>query len=276
MDIIPVNKAFRKQTKLFYNINICTILIWGVAMGFVKEVRHYVNVSLNGSTKIPTQVIDFYDLTFVLKGRLTYIVDGTKYELKENDAIFIKPGSCRERIPHNTAVKYASFNFTAFRPPELDTFLKGVISGEIRALISVFPQSRLSDLYHSKEKLESILNYILYEIMDMSLFKSKNPYIVEILKFVESNLSKKLSLADISDHVHLTREYTASLFKKEMGKTITEYVNQRKMMAAKNMIDSGAVNLKEVAAELGFENYSYFSKVFKKHYKITPVKRRNT
>ena len=167
-------------------------------MGIVKDVWHYVNVSLSGSTKIPTQYIDFYDLTFVLKGRLTYVVDGTEYEVKENDAIFIKPGNCRERIPETTAVKYVSFNFSALEPLPLDTFMKGVISGEIRSLISVFPQSRMSDLYHSKEKLESILNYILYDMMDMSLFKSKNPYIVKILRYVESNLSKKLNLAEIS------------------------------------------------------------------------------
>jgi len=46
------------------------------------------------------------------------------------------------------------------------------------------------------------------------------------------------------------------------------------MLAAKNMIDNEAISLRDVAYCLGFENYSYFSKVYKKYYATSPVKRK--
>ena len=94
------------------------------------------------------------------------------------------------------------------------------------------------------------------------------------MKYIESHLSQSLSLKEISDHINLTKEYTAYLFKKEIGKTIIDYINERKMIIAKNMIDSGQTSLKEVSFSLGFENYSYFSKLFKRYYDVSPVKRK--
>ena len=244
-------------------------------MSLVKENLFYCNVSVSKPNKIAPKIIPYYDLTFVLKGRLTYIVNGAEYILEENDAILIRPGSLRERLVGDNPAKYVSFNFLMGNDIPVDIFLKGIITSEVRALVSAFPQRHISPFYHAKEKTECILNYILYEIMDVSLFQSKNPHILEIMRYIENNLSQKLSLAQISRHVHLTKEYAASLFKKETGKTVTRYINERKMIVAKNMIATGTVSLKDVAISLGFENYSYFSRLFKKYHDSSPVKRKN-
>jgi YesN/AraC family two-component response regulator len=240
----------------------------------VKEVLFYCNVSTKSVSKIAPQKIDYYDLTFVLKGNLTYIIDGKPYILHEKDAILLKPETLRERIAENHQAKYVSFNFLLNEDIAIENFLKGIINSEIEKLISVFPQRHLSDSFHSKEKTQSILNYILYEIIDNAGYKSQNQHIIKILKYIEAHLSQNLSLKEISDYIGLTKEYTAYLFKKEIGKTIIDYINERKMIIAKNMIDSGQASLKDVALSLGFENYSYFSKLFKKYYDSAPVKRR--
>lgn len=245
-------------------------------MSLVKEVLFYCNVSTKKVTKISAHILNYYDLTFVLKGSLTYVIDGKKYILNENDVAFLIPGTQRERYSENRPAKYVSFNFLSDQNIEIETYLNGLINDEIKRLVSVFPQRHLTDSFHSKEKIESILNYILYELIDNAGYKSKNPHIIKILKYIEANLSQNLTLYQISSYVNLTKEYTATLFKKETGKTIIDYVNERKMIIAKNMIDSGQTCLKDVAFSLGFDNYSYFSKLFKKHYGSPPVKRRVT
>ena len=242
-------------------------------MGIVKEVLFFCNVSPKKVNRIAPRTIKYYDLTFVLKGSLTYIINGEQYILHENDAIFLKPGTMRERIAEKHQAKYVSFNFLLNTDIKAETFLREIINNDIKKLISIFPQSHLSDSFHSKEKLESILNYILYEIIDNVGYKTQNQHIIKGLKYIEAHLSQNLSLKEISDHIGLTKEYTAYLFKKETGKTIIDYINERKMILAKNMIDNGQASLKDVALGLGFENYSYFSKLFKKYYNTAPVKR---
>ncbi len=242
--------------------------------GIVNEVLFFCNVSTNNVSRMAPHSITYYDLTFVLKGSLSYVINGRKYHLNENDAIFLVPGTLRERLSDNQKAKYVSFNFSLNEEIKLGTYLKDIINDEIKRLISVFPHSHLTSSFHSKEKLECVLNYVLYEIINNSELESQNQHIIKILKYIEAHLSENMTLDDISKHINLTKEYTSNLFKKELGTTVIDYVNRRKMMVAKNLIDSGEVRLTEVASRLGFENYSYFSKLFKKYYDTSPVKRK--
>ena len=83
-------------------------------------------------------------------------------------------------------------------------------------------------------------------------------------------MGERITLSMISEHVHLSREYVAYIFKRETGKTVIEYINERKMLLAKDMIQNGNLTLGEVAERLGFENYGYFSRCFKKHFNTSP------
>ncbi len=245
---------------------------------FVKKISHYCNISVNRCTQIPQTVISYYDLTFVLKGSMHYTVNGKSYVLNENDAILLPPGSKRQRAEGIQKVHYVSFNFQTFPECELPVpiFLENIITQDIRKLIAVFSQQHISPLYHSKEKLFNVLNYILFEILDAVDLKSNHPEVKKIRKFIDENVSKKITLQMLGDHVHLSKEYVAYIFKKNVGKTVIEYVNERKMMLAKNMIKNEKMSLKDVAENLGYENYGYFSRVFKKHFNTTPIQFKNS
>ena len=84
-----------------------------------------------------------------------------------------------------------------------------------------------------------------------------------------------MSLQSISSEVGLTKEYAAYLFKKETKKTLTDYVNERKMLLAKELILQNVMSLTELAAYLGYSDYSYFSKLFKRYFDVTPISLKN-
>lgn len=244
----------------------------------VDELRHYCNVSLKSCSRIGKRVIPYYDLTFVLKGSMTYINDGQVILLYENDAILSPPGTMQARLVGNEEVKYVSFNFTLLPEKELPLppHLKQVVSREIRAVISAFSQSHVSPLYHSTEKVVNLLNYILFEILDVHAFQSNNEAVIAMIKYIDGHILSPISLTDLAENVHLSKEYVAHVFKKETGKTVIEYVNERKMLIAKDLIQSDKLSLQQVALSLGFGNYSYFSKVFKKHFNTSPIHFKNS
>lgn len=245
----------------------------------VKELLHYCNVYLKNSSKIVRSRINYYDFTFMLKGKMTYIVDGKSYTLSENDAILIRPGSMRERVLTNEPIKYVSYNFTVYDDAEIpkQTYLKDIISHDIRSLVSVFSASHISDIYASREKVMNLLNYILLEIKDILDFESNNKHIIEIIKYINENITQPISLSSVSEKVNLSKEYTSHIFKKETGKTVTDYINERKLIIAKEMILSTTYPLTYISDRLGYENYSYFSKVFKKKFDTTPrILRKNS
>ncbi len=244
----------------------------------VDELLHYCNVAPKGCLRIQKRRLSYYDLTFVLKGSLTYIDNGKTIILKENDALLSIPGAMQERLAGTEEVRYVSFNFTLLPHASLSmpTYMPQVISREIRTVISAFSQSHLSPLYHSTEKAINLLNYILFEIWDTLSMESNNEAVSAIIKYIDATISEPVSLTQIAERVHLSREYVAHIFKRETGKTVIEYANERKMLIAKDLILGGKLSLQDVALSLGFTNYSYFSKVFKKHFNTSPIRFKNS
>lgn len=244
---------------------------------FVSEVLHYCNVSLSSSDYLPRTTIDYYDLTFVLSGSMTYTAGKNTYVLKKNDAICLKPGTLRSRATNPEPVKFVSFNFRLLPGRKLDfaEYIPNCITADIKNLVSVFPQSHISSYYHSKEKIANMLNYILFELQDAVALKLNNENVTRILRYIDGHITEKMSLQSISSEVGLTKEYAAYLFKKETKKTLTDYVNERKMLLAKELILQNVMSLTELAAYLGYSDYSYFSKLFKRYFDVTPISLKN-
>ena len=239
----------------------------------VKEITYYCNVALPKCGQISEHVIDYYDFTFMLEGRMTYYANGTKYIMEKNDAIFLKPQTLRSRVAGNEPVRFVSFNFYALNDDLLpfNEYLPKCITSNIRKLIELYPPSHLTTFYHSKEKCTNMLNFILFELLDTDAMKSGNEHVIRILNYIEEHITDKITLQTISAYINLSREYTSYIFKRETGKTLTTYINERKLRLAKELILNEEMSLADLAAHLGYENYNYFSKIFKKYLEITPM-----
>lgn len=251
-------------------------------MYIVKNLWFYSTHSVSRFGKMSPMKINFYHLVFLLEGKMTYVADGITYELEENDALLLPPGTIRERDKSNEPAKYIIFNFLPFEDKkiDLDIFVKSAITPNIRKLLSLYPYSFTYDFSepntHEKEKtrqlMYNILNCVLIELMDNQRYDTKNPHVLKAIKFINNNITAPLSLKDVSQAIYLSKEYTAKIFKEEMGCTVTEYINEQKMIIAKDMLNSDEITLRDTALNLGFENYSYFSRIFKKHFNTSPAK----
>lgn len=242
----------------------------------VSDLLHYCNVSLPCCDVIKENPIPYYDFTYVLDGSMTYIVDGREVVLGKDDAIFLRPGMRRARRAADAPVRFVSFNFLLREGVTLpfDSYLKGCISPDTKRLFSIFSQEHLSPKFHAEQKCVNLLNYILFELLDTELLHSKNEHVRSILKHVEQHLGEDLSLSAMARMAGLTPEYTATIFKRETGKTLSEYVNEKRLLAARNEIRNTRKPLRQIATETGFENYHYFSRLFKKYFNTTPTKTR--
>ncbi len=90
-----------------------------------------------------------------------------------------------------------------------------------------------------------------------------------ILLYIQQNLSAPIQLSTVAKQVGVTEPYLSSFFKKEMGVNFIPYVNEHKMKIAKELLLSDT-NINEIYEQLGYENYSYFVKVFKSTFGLSP------
>lgn len=240
----------------------------------VKELLHFCNLTQKGINEIGRSKIDFYDFSFILKGEIEYIINGERVLLRENDAILLPPGTYRERREASGDIHFVSFNFTASdgAVPSTKCYLPDTVNREMRLLCAIFSEKHISSYYHHEEKMTNILNCLLLELFEGIAFRTNDENVVEILKYIEANLTSRITLLDISAAVHLSKDYIAHIFKKELGKSIIDYVNERRMQIAKNMVGEGKYSLVEISDKLGYASYSYFSRVFKHYYGVSPIK----
>ncbi|MFQ3619745.1 MAG: PocR ligand-binding domain-containing protein [Spirochaetales bacterium] len=96
------------------------------------------------------------------------------------------------------------------------------------------------------------------------------------IDFMKKNYNHKLSLKDVAKEVRLSPSYFSRLFKVEMQTTFINYLNQIRVEQSKPLLLDRRIPLVDVAQLAGFEDQSYFTKVFRKHVGISPGKFRES
>jgi len=100
---------------------------------------------------------------------------------------------------------------------------------------------------------------------------SSKKLITQAKQFFENNITKKITLKMLSEHLYVSEVYLCRVFKAEHNESPINYFIGLKITHAKNIfMDSPLVSIKDVATLLGFSDQYYFSKVFKKHTGISP------
>lgn len=126
--------------------------------------------------------------------------------------------------------------------------------------------------FDSLEKLSVWLTSVLHRFMSY-VFEFRTvkhtDVIYKIIGYIRQNYMRKITLDDIAENVYLSRSYVSKLFKEEMDCSLTNYINQVRVEKSKALLLRG-VPLIDTASLVGFEDQSYYTKVFKKLTGVSP------
>ncbi len=107
-------------------------------------------------------------------------------------------------------------------------------------------------------------NYLIQKTVKYTREVQESDSIVQKIKgFVQEHYREEIGRNEAAAVVYLTPEYAAKLFKKETGMNLKDYIHQVRIQEAK-MLLAGGGKVSEVAQKVGFDNFSYFSTVFKR------------
>ena len=91
-----------------------------------------------------------------------------------------------------------------------------------------------------------------------------------VVNYIDQHLSEDLSLATISAEFEKNASYLSNAFKKEVGETLTSYVSKQRIQASLRYFNTTDRSVAEIALEVGYTDYNYFSKIFKKYIGCSP------
>lgn len=100
--------------------------------------------------------------------------------------------------------------------------------------------------------------------------------VVQCQDFIRHHLMERISLNKLAEFVNLNPSYLSTLFKRETGLSVTDYITAQRIEAAKNLLSYSELSPTEIAQSLGFNTGSYFSKVFRTQTGMTPTQYRRT
>lgn len=136
-----------------------------------------------------------------------------------------------------------------------------------------------SDFLTKLNKIKSVedLSYLIINILDIfteNVFKfseSKNPVLIKkCIAYINEHYKENITLDTVANMVHLNASYFSSVFKKEMGASFSSYLNKIRIEQSKLLLKNTDYSILNIALEVGFEDQSYFSKVFKSLTNMTP------
>jgi AraC-like DNA-binding protein/ligand-binding sensor protein len=100
--------------------------------------------------------------------------------------------------------------------------------------------------------------------------KKHERIIAAVKEYVERNYAKKITLEDVAGSVYISPSYLSKLIKIQTRHSFRHLVNMTRIAEAVRLLEFTDKNLSEIAYQTGYEDHSYFTKVFKRHTNINP------
>ncbi|MEH7414535.1 helix-turn-helix domain-containing protein [Neobacillus drentensis] len=150
--------------------------------------------------------------------------------------------------------------------------VEGGLFQEIAYNLSDLYIQKLEELTESKA-VDQLIETALLDFAERVENSRKHKYSKPInmcQNFIFNHLYEKITLCQLAELTSLNPNYLSNLFKKEVGITIPQYIQQTKIEEAKNLLSYSSYSLAEISTLLNFHDQSYFAKVFKKMVGLTP------
>lgn len=244
----------------------------------------------------------FYELIFISRGKLSVISDSYNGVLEKNDLIIHPPGEkhylkCdKSNAP---TVIIIGFSCSTELLLKFSTTPTPLNDASVRQLAEIIKEGRNvfappydvpkydmkkkeNPTFGSEQLLKNLLEYFLItltrkinnensseELNDIDGVLDKIAA-NEIIAYIDGNYKERITIDELAFIFRTNRSTLCKVFKSSTGKTITEYINDKKFNAAKRRIEKTNKTFTEIAEELNFESVHYFTKFFKKRSKQTP------
>ncbi len=253
---------------------------------------------------------DCFELTYITGGTAIHTLNGVRGRLQAGDYFIVDYGS---RHSYEECQNVTLIN-CMFTPELIDSSLTGCRSFEetlrfclIRYYKKYYGQ-RISDhILHDEDGqvLKSlreiaeenkskemgylqILRFRLIEIIILTLRKmikesnadesgeAKSDVIMKLIRYIDVNFRNRAVLTHFCQENYFSQQYISSRFKVEKGITLLEYLQKIRIKKSCELLLGSNMTVKEIAAEVGYEDIQFFGQVFRRFLHMTPGRYRKT
>ena len=240
---------------------------------------------------------DFIEIFYIIDGKISHTLNETETRiLKPGDMYFL---SLKDRHIFNRDGSIATHRDIVIRydffleicdylsPNIYNKFLSGELPNHIKIDINKLNEleGQLKDIENLQQidvgAARSFSKIIITELIGLFMtFKRReenNEYprwLYELIERFNNPSLLKMGLQEITQPFYYSKEYICRVFKSYLGFTMTDYLVQKRMQEAANMLLTTDEKVEDICYEVGFLSTSYFNKKFKEKYHLSPYRYR--
>lgn len=234
------------------------------------------------SWEVDTHAFDQNKFYFIIDGECIITVNGQEYLARAGQWFFIPAGT--PHAYHN--LKECSFekywmhfdlypSADLFSMLDLPYFVDVPKDSLVYDLFRQASEAMQSDSLTDRIRLKTCLLMLISEYIslvhpDGVAVEDTDSRIDRMLRYINRNLDKPLSVTDLAEHFHLHPTHLIRFFKEKTGETPANYIRIRRMETAKRLLESTDLYISQIMEQIGFCDESQFSKQFKKYYALSP------
>lgn len=267
--------------------------------GYLLENFRLFHLNTDTETKVDYHYHEFCKLLLLVSGRGSYMVDGQRYLLQPGDIVLVgsrivhRP-ELESGNPYERIIIYISPEFLE-KMSTADCDLQQIFSPEAGHVLRLKETERkkvfamtaalekeLSGAEYGREIISNVnLLRLLVELgrqrrrtdsYNPHPVVPKDPRILEWMQYIDRHLSEDLDMDSLAEQFYISKYHMMRLFHSETGFTIHTYLLQRRLLAARQLIEKG-MRTTEACYRCGFRSYSSFTRAYNKHFGSTPTGR---
>ncbi len=224
---------------------------------------------------------DEYEILYVVDGKGIYVIEGAEYSVKPGTVLFAPPYSYHSikldpDAPYERYVlQFSTGDITSETQFFLSSFnktLDGVgccyaADAISSTILSLFERFEYADTLPERERNEYI-RLLTSEIILLisvatreSIARDEGELGARVIKYLNEHIERDLSLDKLAKHFFVSKYYLCRAFKKHNGISVHGYINQKRVMYAKQLIEAGET-ASGAAYRVGFGDYSAFYRAY--------------
>lgn len=258
----------------------------------ISEILGYYYSIRNSGYHFKGEKHNYFELTYVDRGRLCTEVEGQHYELTEKELIIYGPGQFHSQsIPEGCFCSYVTIIF------DMETIVYDVESThyelllnkvfeydkKIYTLLKTFVSESTSQIPYMNSLMLCLLQETIIRLLQSEFIgkKSERPVtgarqhyqdelLEKILAYIDETIYEPLTIAEICQKFSMSRSSLQILFKENLDMPPKKYINELKLEKSRQMICENKYTISEIALMLGFNSIHYFSRAFTQKYHMAP------
>ena len=267
--------------------------------GFLLENFRLFHLKSKGGTQVEYHYHEFCKILLLIQGCGGYFVDGQRYLLQSGDIVLLDAHSIHRPeldpdAPYERIILYISPEYLQ-RQSTADCNLLSAFSGEKGHVLRLAGAQR-EKIFRIAAQLEQELagnafgreilsNAELLQLLVEICRNRQNPdtsgpspvmpgneRIMEILRYIDEHLSEDLDAEVIAKAFFISKYHMMRQFRRETGTTVHLYITQKRLVKARELMDSG-MRATEACYRCGWRSYSSFTRAYNKHLGTTPTGR---